>query len=105
MTIKRFIGKSWPIKGDGAEFVLQFVVHNITAQFAVHGLQFVVYSAQCTILELNLQCCTAVNCIISQTMSSYGDDCCAGDDEERVDDDDEEHVDDDDDDGDDNENK
>ena len=36
MTIKRFIGKSWPIKGDGAEFVLQFAEHNITAQFAVH---------------------------------------------------------------------
>ena len=87
MTIKRFIGKSWPIKGDGAEFVLQFVVHNIT-----------------TILQLNLQS-RAVNCIISQTMSSYGDDCCADDDEEHVADDDEEHVNDDHDDGDDNENK
>ena len=45
---KRFIGKSWPIKDYGAEFVLQ--------------------------------CTRAVNCIISQTTSSYGDDYCGHDD-------------------------
>ena len=90
MTIKRFIGKSWPIKGDGAEFVLQFAEHNITAQFAVHSF------AQCTLLQS-----VAVNCIISQTMSSYGDDCCADveDEEKHVDDNyDKKYVDDNDDD-------
>ena len=57
MTIKRFIGKSWPIKGDGAEFVLQFAVHNF-AKCTV--LQFAVLhnSAQYTVLKCTV--CIAI---------------------------------------------